>query len=99
MLSGINTSDAREAATCLRDIVALSTLPAIWTGAEPLRIAESLAASLFTTLNPEFLYVSLAHDPDTSPVEVAQYWSPYDLSDARARSWGCDHRLRSNAGP
>lgn len=42
----------------LRDIVALSTLPAMWWGADPLRISESLAASLFATLNPQFVWVS-----------------------------------------
>lgn len=50
----------REASSnSLRDVLALSTLPAIWTGADPLRIAESLAASLFTMLAPEFVHISL----------------------------------------
>lgn len=56
----------------LRDVVALSTLPAIWTGAEPLRIAESLAASLFTMLGSEFVYVSFMLDGSAPPVTVAQ---------------------------
>lgn len=55
----------------LRDVVALSTLPAIWTGADPLRIAESLAASLFTMLNPELVYVSFVL-AGPSPLAVAQ---------------------------
>ena len=57
---------------CLRDIVALSTLPAIWSGAEPPRIAESLAAALFATLGPELVYVSLAEGPHRPPAAVAQ---------------------------
>lgn len=44
----------------------------MWTGAEPLRIAESLASSLFTMLNPEFVYVSLLLDGASMPVAVAQ---------------------------
>lgn len=56
----------------LRDVVALSTLPAIWTGADPLRIAESLAASLFTMLNAEFVYVSFLLGGSSQPVAVAQ---------------------------
>lgn len=56
----------------LRDVVALSTLPAIWTGAEPPRIAESLAASLFTMLDPEFVYVSLVISDSSPPIAVAQ---------------------------
>ena len=57
--------------TSLRDVVALSTLPAIWTGADPSRIAESLAASLFTMLEPEFVYVSFVL-AESSPVAIAQ---------------------------
>jgi PAS domain S-box-containing protein len=56
----------------LRDVVALSTLPAIWTGAEPLRIAESLAGSLFTMLDPEFVYVSFVLNDSPAPVTIAQ---------------------------
>lgn len=66
--------EPREAAerAALRDIVALATLPAIWHGAAPLRIAESLASALFTTLGPEFVYVSIAADAAGGRVEVAQ---------------------------
>jgi PAS domain S-box-containing protein len=56
----------------LRDVVALSTLPAIWTGGDPGRIAESLAASLFTMLDPEFVYVSFVLSGSSSPVAIAQ---------------------------
>lgn len=56
----------------LRDVVALSTLPAIWTGADPLRIAESLAASLFTMLDPEFVFVSFVLTESSPPVAIAQ---------------------------
>src|SRR5689334_22162 len=56
----------------LRDVVALSTLPAIWTGAEPVRIAESLAAALFTMLEPEFVYVSFVLDGSSPAVVIAQ---------------------------
>lgn len=56
----------------LRDVVALSTLPAIWTGAEPLRIAESLASSLFTILGPEFVYVSLLFSGSSAPLAIMQ---------------------------
>lgn len=63
--------DMREANRRLRDIVALSTLPAMWSGADPLRIAESLAAALFTTLGPELVFVSFRGGPD-GPIAVAQ---------------------------
>jgi PAS domain S-box-containing protein len=59
-----------DSGNCLRDVVALSTLPAIWTGTEPLRIAESLAAALFTMFDAEFVYVSFASS--SPPVAIAQ---------------------------
>jgi len=72
---------------CLRDIVALATLPAIWSGAEPLRIAESLAAALFTNLGAEFVYVSLTGGSDRPPITIAQV-DRYETSPALAASVG-----------
>jgi PAS domain S-box-containing protein len=71
----------------LREIVALATLPAIWFGAEPLRIGESLASALFTTLGAEFVYVSLADGSDRPPTAVAQL-DRYETSPALAASVG-----------
>jgi signal transduction histidine kinase/ActR/RegA family two-component response regulator len=56
----------------LRDVVALSTLPAVWLGAEPVRIVESLAASLFSMLDADLVYVVLHGDADHEPIAVAQ---------------------------
>ena len=65
-------NDPQTATRCLRDIVALSTLPAIWSGAAPLRIAESLAASLFTMLEPEFVFVYVVSEDGKPPIAIAQ---------------------------
>jgi signal transduction histidine kinase/ActR/RegA family two-component response regulator len=56
----------------LRDVVALSTLPAVWLGAEPVRIVESLAASLFSVLDADLVYVVLYGDADHQPIAIAQ---------------------------
>ena len=56
----------------VRDVVALSMLPAIWLGAEPVRIVESLAASLFTVLEADFVYVALHGDAEHGEISVAQ---------------------------
>ncbi len=68
------TSESREAIAdrSVRDVVALSMLPAIWLGAEPLRIVESLAASLFTVLEADFVYVALHGDAEHGEIAVAQ---------------------------
>ena len=55
-------AEAETIRRCLGDVVALSTMPSVWAGAQPLRIAESLAAALYTMLGAEFVYVAL-HEP------------------------------------
>ena len=72
MLTPLKTDDPHKLREYLRDVVALATLPAIWFGAQPLRVAESLAASLFTMLVPELVVVALTGDGDEPPVAVAQ---------------------------
>jgi signal transduction histidine kinase/ActR/RegA family two-component response regulator len=56
----------------LRDVVALATMSAVWLGAAPLRIVESLAAALFTVLDADFVYVALHGDADHGEIAVAQ---------------------------
>jgi len=56
----------------LRDIVALSMLPAMWIGATPLRICESLAAALFATLAPRFVVATIAKHSGVRQITVAQ---------------------------
>ena len=41
----------------LRDLVALTTLPVVWTGRKPVDIVESLADVLLNTLSVDFVYV------------------------------------------
>jgi hypothetical protein len=43
----------------MRDLVALSTLPAVWTGLSPDGIARSLADVLLNTLSLDLIYVRL----------------------------------------
>ena len=43
----------------LRDVIALSTLPAMWLGAEAPRVAESLAAALYTTVGAEVVFIAV----------------------------------------
>ncbi len=54
-----------EAQAFIRDIIALSTLPAMWIGAQPDRIAESLLAVLETTVQPVVSYIGIPALPDT----------------------------------
>jgi PAS domain S-box-containing protein len=55
----------------VRDVIAITTLPAAWLGAAPLRIGESLLAAIDTTIGPEFSYVKLKIADTEPPVELA----------------------------
>src|ERR1700704_5844253 len=63
-------SDPQELRHCIRDLVALSTLPAIWSGYGPQQIADSVATALVSMLNADFVYVALPEERDQSLIEV-----------------------------
>ena len=54
-----SSDEVQDLRRCVRDLVALSTLPAIWGNADPLRIGRSLAEVLLRILSVDFLYVRL----------------------------------------
>jgi PAS domain S-box-containing protein len=56
----------------MRDLVALSTLPAVWTGLDPEGIARSLADVLLNTLSLDFIYVRLPARAGEEAVEVVR---------------------------
>jgi PAS domain S-box-containing protein len=56
----------------MRDLVALSTLPAVWTGLGPEGVARSLADVLLNTLSLDFVYVRLADLAGSGPIEVVR---------------------------
>ena len=77
------TEENRRLRRTMRDLVALSTLPAVWVGLGPDGIARSLADALLHTLALDLVYVRLAgltgeggvdvvrgtHGPDADQVE------------------------------
>ena len=63
-------SDPRELRRCIRDLVALSTLPAIWKNYDPQQIADSVAAALVSMLNADFVHVALPGRRDEPIIEV-----------------------------
>jgi PAS domain S-box-containing protein len=65
-------ADAQRMRRALRDLVALSTVPAAWVGREPTAIAAGLADVLVNSLNLDFAFVRL-RDPDGGAVvEIAR---------------------------
>ena len=66
------SDDSHDLRRCIRDLVALSALPAVWVGYDSSRIAESLADVLLGMLRLDFIYVCVTgHTPD-GRVEVAR---------------------------
>jgi PAS domain S-box-containing protein len=63
-------SDLPELRRCIRDLVALSTLPAIWTSYNPRQIADSMAAALLSMLAGDFVHITLPSDNGEPPVET-----------------------------
>src|SRR5438874_11169002 len=57
---------------CLRDLVALAALPALWAGRDPPHIAESLADVLLSLLRSDLVYVGLKGLPDGIAIEAAR---------------------------
>jgi PAS domain S-box-containing protein len=65
--------------TALRDLVALSTIPAAWVGREPSAIAAGLADVLVGTLYLDFAFVRLCDPKGGAAVEVTRgdAWSSF----------------------
>jgi len=64
--------DAQRLRTALRDLVALSTVPAAWVGREPPAIAAGLADVLVNSLHLDFAFVRLCDPNGGTAVEIAR---------------------------
>lgn len=61
-------SDPQELRRCIRDLVALSTLPAIWREFDPQQIADSVAAALVSMLGADFVHITFTNEHDHGSV-------------------------------
>ncbi|MHB8629571.1 MAG: sensor histidine kinase [Aggregatilineales bacterium] len=71
----------------IRDLVALTTLPAIWVGGQPPDIARGLCDVLLTTLYIDLVYVCLKRAPDGTPHELLRTVQQFAAAD-QAREVG-----------
>lgn len=62
--------EPQELRHCIRDLVALSTLPAIWKDYNSRQIADSVAAALISMLDADVVYVAAPGLRDEAEVEV-----------------------------
>ena len=65
-------SETQTLRRTMRDLVALSALPAVWAGYRPLQVAEGLADVLLSTLRLDLVYIRLPGWTDGQGIEVAR---------------------------
>src|ERR1700686_3733746 len=65
-------ADALRLRRALRDLVALSTVPAAWVGREPPAIVAGLADVLVNSLHLDFAFVRLCDPNGGAAVEIAR---------------------------
>jgi PAS domain S-box-containing protein len=65
-------ADTQELRRCIRDMIALSSLPVIWKTYDPPQIAGSLADALLSMLDAEFVHISLPGGREEPSVEVTR---------------------------
>jgi PAS domain S-box-containing protein len=63
-------ADPQELRRCIRDLVALSTLPAIWKNYDPHQIADSVTAALVSMLGADVVHIALPGTLDEPRIEV-----------------------------
>lgn len=90
MMTGETTAEVRELRRILREVVALSTLPAVWGGFGVRGIVDSLADVLANTLSLDLVYIRLNGD---GGMEVARGGS------GRSEPNGDSSRIRAAIAP
>src|SRR5438552_15697270 len=64
--------ETRSLRRTMRELVALSALPAVWAGYRPLQVAEGLADVLLSTLRLDLVYLRLPGQAEAQGIEVAR---------------------------
>jgi PAS domain S-box-containing protein len=83
-LSENAAEENRRLRRAMRDLVALSALPAVWVGFSRHGIARSLSDVLLSTLPLDLIYIRLADPTTDAPVEVIRGNSRCEAIDERA---------------
>ncbi len=68
-----HTAEAMERLQrCITDLVSVLALPAMWSGAEPSKIAHTLLDALIGMLHLDLVYLRLRHTVGDSPIEMVR---------------------------
>ena len=71
-------SQILELRRLVRDLIALSALPAMWKNYEPSRIADSAASALASMIGADFVYVGLPGE--RPPIDIVKTPAPVDAA-------------------
>jgi PAS domain S-box-containing protein len=66
------SDETRTLRRAMRDLVALTALPAVWAGYRPPQVAEGLADALLATLRLDLVYLRLPGQAEGQEIEVAR---------------------------
>src|SRR3954453_18573492 len=66
------SDETRTLRRTMRDLVALSALPAVWAGYQPRQVVEGLADVLLSTLRLDLVYLRLPGQSEGQEIEVAR---------------------------
>lgn len=72
----VPTEEALSLRACVRDLVALTTLPAVWTGRSARVIGGDLADALLGILRADSVLLRLEASPEDAPVEIVRTAPP-----------------------
>jgi PAS domain S-box-containing protein len=81
-IAPLEHSQILELRRLVRDLIALSALPAMWKDYEPSRIADSAASALASIIGANFVYVGLPGE--RPPIDIVMTPTPVD---AARRDW------------
>ena len=65
-------AEIRRLKACINDLLSVLTLPAIWSGHEPSRIASTLLDALLGILRLDFAYFRLSDSDGGTPIEMVR---------------------------
>src|SRR5437899_10295655 len=65
-------SEPQQLRRCIRDLIALSTLPVSWKDYDPRQVADSVGGALVSMLDAEFVYVAVPGRRNDPKVEVVR---------------------------
>lgn len=89
--------DIKHLQRCINDLVSALALPAMWSGAEPAQIVDTLLDALLSMLQLDFVYVRLKETGGQAPIQTVRFAplqrqiaAPHEIGDLLKQWLGAD---------